>query len=84
MIPVEEAQIYKVNLKPNPKDSASEHHYKQLCIDELTWCRKNQEIIANKAKCLYDLCRSESGYKGKERCLDFAKLEQICDKYNHT
>jgi protein AbiQ len=72
MIPVKEAQIYKVNLRPDPNDSASERHYKQLCIDELAWCRKNQEI----------LCYGESGYKGKERCLDFVKLEQVCDKYN--
>lgn len=64
MIPVEEAQIYKVNLKPDSNDSASEHHYKQ------------------KANCLHNLCRGESGYKGKARCLDFGKLEQICDKYN--
>jgi protein AbiQ len=82
VIKSDEAQIYKVNLKPNPKDSEGEYHYKQLCIDELTWCRKNQEIIVNKAKYLYDLCRSESGYKGKGRCLDFAKLEHVCDKYN--
>lgn len=82
MIPVEDAQIYKVVLKPDPKDSASEYHYKQLCIDELTWCRKNQEIIVNKANCLYNLCLSESGYKGISRCLDFEKLEQVCDKYN--
>lgn len=41
-----------------------------------------QEIIVNKANCLYNLCRGESGYKGKERCLDFVNLEQICDKYN--
>ena len=74
MIPVEDAQIYKVDLKPDPKDSASEYRYKQLCIDELVWCRKNQEIIINKANCLYDLCRSESRYKGKSRCLDLQTL----------
>ncbi len=82
MIPVEEAQIYKVNLKPDSNDSVGEQHYKQLCIGELSWCRKHQEIIVNKANCLYNLCQNESGYKGKARCLDFAKLEQICDKYN--
>ena len=82
MIPVEDAQICKVDLKPNPKDTANEYHYKQLCIDELVWCRKNQEIIVNKANCLYNLCQSESGYKGKSRCLDFTKLERVCDKYN--
>ena len=82
MSPVEEAQIYKVNLRHDPKDSISEYHYKQLCIDELSWCRKNREIIVNKANCLYGLCQGESGYKGKARCLDFEKLEKICDKYN--
>jgi protein AbiQ len=82
MIPVEESQIYKVELKPEVKDTVKERQYKQLCIDELSWCRKNQEIIVNKAKCLYDLCQGESGYKGKDRCLNFAKLEQVCDKYN--
>lgn len=83
MIPVENAQLQKVELKPNKKDSLSEKYYKQLCIDELTWCRKNQENIVNKANVLYNLCLDDSGYKGKVRCLDFKKLERICDKYNN-
>ena len=82
MIPVENAQLRKVDLKIHKKDSVSERHYKQLCIDELTWCRKNQENIVNKANVLYNLCVEESGYHGKIRCLDFKKLEKICDKYN--
>ena len=40
MIPVENAQLQKVELKPNKKDSLSEKYYKQLYIDELTWRRK--------------------------------------------
>ncbi len=82
MIPVEDAQIQKVILKENRDDTTAEKHYKQLCIDELTWCRKNQENIVNKAKVLYDLCEKDSKYKGKVRCLDFKKLEQVCDRYN--
>lgn len=31
-----------------------------------------QEIIVNKANCLYNLCQSESRYKEKSRRLDFA------------
>lgn len=57
-------------------------YYKQLCIDELNWCRKNADIIINKANCLYKLCMDESDYKGKERCLDFKGLEMECEKYN--
>lgn len=82
MIPVEERQLIKVNLKSNKTDSVSDRHYKQLCIDELNWCRKNADVIINKANCLYKLCVNESNYKGKVRCLDFKKLEIACAKYN--
>lgn len=80
--PVENAQLRKVDLRIHKKDSVSERHYKQLCIDELTWCRKNWENIVNKANVLYKLCVEKSVYHGKIRCLDFKRLEKICDKYN--
>ena len=82
MIPVEERQLLKVDLKEEKKDSVEEKYYKQLCIDELNWCRKHADVIINKANCLYQLCTSESNYKGKERCLDFKRLEIECEKYN--
>lgn len=82
MIPVTEKQLIKVNLKSCEGDSINERYYKQLCIDELNWCRKNTDTIVNKAKCLYKLCTTDSNYKGKERCLDFKKLEIECEKYN--
>ena len=82
MIPVEDNQIHIADLKVNKNDSPAERHYKELCIDELNWCRRNQEIIVNKANVLYDLCVNNKDYKGKIRCLDYEKMEQICDKYN--
>ena len=82
MIPVEERQLLKVDIKEEKKDSVGEKYYKQLCIDELNWCRKHADVIINKANCLYQLCTSESNYKGKERCLDFKRLEIECEKYN--
>ena len=77
MIPVEDNQLIKVDLKENKKDTPAERHYKQLCIDELTWCRKNAEIIINKANCLYNLCMGDSNYKGKTRCLNFGKVSGV-------
>ena len=50
MIPVEDKQLVKINLKENKRDTIDEKHYKQLCIDELKWCRKNAEIIINFAR----------------------------------
>ncbi|MDO4463284.1 MAG: type III toxin-antitoxin system ToxN/AbiQ family toxin [Bacillota bacterium] len=82
MIPVTEQQLIKVDLKISKTDSVGDKYYKQLCIDELNWCRKNADIIINKANCLYKLCMDESDYKGKERCLDFKGLEMECEKYN--
>ncbi len=82
MIPVTEQQLIKVNLKTDKSDSAGDKYYKQLCIDELNWCRKNTALIINKANCLYKLCMEETNYKGKIRCLNFIKLEKECEKYN--
>ena len=82
MIPVEEQQLLKVDLKADKDDSVGEKYYKQLCIDELNWCRKHADVIINKANCFYQLCTSESNYKGKTRCLDFKRLEAECEKYN--
>ena len=63
-------------------DKCFREGYKDLCIDELTRCRRNQENIVNKANVLYSLCTEPSDYKGKDRCLDYKKMEKICDKYN--
>jgi len=82
MIPVEDAQIQLVNLKKMKSDTYADQRYKELCINELNWCRCNQENIVNKANVLYSICIGKSDYKGKERCLDFKKLEIICDRYN--
>lgn len=84
MIPVEEKQLIRVDVHSKDEESISEKHYKQLCVDELKWCRKNADTIINKANCLYELCTKESNYKGKSRCLDFIKLEWACEKYNQT
>ena len=82
MIPIEDKQIYRVDLKKMRTDTPADKHYKDLCIDELAWCRKNQEVIVNKANVLYALCTDQSDYKGKDRCLDFKNMEMICDRCN--
>lgn len=84
MIPVTERQLIPVDLTIHPSDSATEKAYKNLCINEIEYCRKPSfsKIITDKANTLYDLCKKESGYKGKSRCLDFVKLEAICERFN--
>jgi len=82
MVPVTDEQIQRIDLGKMRTDTPADKHYKNLCIDELSWCRKNQEVIVNKANVLYALCTEKSDYKGKVRCLDFKRMETICDKYN--
>ena len=84
MIPVEEAQLTPINLKISKYDSVKEKSYKYLCINEITYCRSPSfsKIISDKANTLYDLRTKESGYKGKSRCLNFKKLEEVCSRYN--
>lgn len=80
MIPVQEKHLIKIDLCQSPEDTPKVRCYKQLCIDELNWCRKNTDIIVNKANVLYSLCTEKSNYKGRGRCLDFLKLEAECKK----
>lgn len=82
MVPITDEQIQRIDLGKMRTDTPADKHYKDLCIDELTWCRRNQENIVNKANVLYSLCTETSNYKGKDRCLDYKKMEKICDKYN--
>lgn len=85
MIPVEEEQLIPVDLTIHEKDTADIKAYKVLCINEIEYCRRKEiaKIIHDKAKTLYELCTSEkSNYKGISRCVDFKKLEQVCNKYN--
>lgn len=83
MIPVVESQIERFNINLNKYDSIEMRKYKELCKNELAWCRKkeNTEIIINKARVLYNLYISGEYFKAKERCLNFPKLEKICDRY---
>lgn len=84
MIPVTDLQLTPIDLKIYDNESEQEKAYKYLCINEIEYCRKADfsKIITDKANTLYDLCSKESGYKGKKRCLDFKKLESVCERFN--
>ena len=83
MIPVTDKQLMPVDIKEHKGDTSKIKAWKKLCAKELKWCRQNEKIIRDKAKNLYTLCTDEEKkFKGKKRCLDFKKLEDVCDKYN--
>lgn len=82
MIPIEEKQLQIIDTIIYKRDRENIKYYKGLCEQELMWCQNNSEIICNKANVLYNKYLSNEIFSGKERCLNFPKLEAECQKYN--
>ena len=53
-----------------------------MCEQELRWIRKHSNDIESKAKNLYLMYIRGDKFNARERCVDFPKLEKICEKYN--
>ncbi len=82
MIPVREDVIREVDLKIHSNDSQEMKYYKNLMIDQLNFCRQNQEILVKKADKLYKMvCRKNGSGPLKRRCLKWSKLEQILERF---
>ena len=82
MIPIEEEQLQLVDTTIFKRDRENIKFYKQLCVQELEWCHNNSEVICNKANVLYKKYISNEPFAGRNRCLNFLKLESECKKYN--
>ena len=83
MIPVRENLLKEIDIKKNPLDDSKTRLYKNLVIDQLNYCRQNQEIIVAKANKLYRMItkKSTSGQL-KKRCLNWSKLEEILANFD--
>lgn len=82
MIPVRSDVIQKIDIRINSNDSPAERHYKNLIIDQLTFCQKKQEIIVAKANKLYCMVeKKNASMQLKRRCLNWKKLELVLDKF---
>lgn len=82
MIPVEEEQLQLVDTTVFKRDRDKIKYYKKLCMQELEWCQTNSEVICNKANVLYKKYLSNESFAGRNRCLNFPRLEAECEKYN--
>lgn len=72
----------EVDLKIHPKDSREMKWYKNLMIDQLGFCRQNQDILVKKAEKLYKMMGRKNGSGPlKRRCLKWSKLEQILERF---
>ncbi len=82
MIPVRDDVIDEIDIKIHPHDSRELKLYKNLLIDQLNFCRQNQDTIVSKANKLYGMVKKKntSGML-KRRCLKWEKLEEILDRF---
>lgn len=82
MIPVEEDLLQLVNTTVFKRDRENIKYYKRLCSQELEWCQTHSEVICNKANVLYKKYISNEQFAGRDRCVDFLKLETECKRYH--
>ena len=71
-----------LNINNHQTDSQETKHYKNLVIDQLNFCRHNQDMIVAKANKLYRMVNKKS-VSGplKRRCLNWQKLEDILGRF---
>ena len=82
MIPVREDLVQKIDIKIRASDSYETIRYKNLIIDQLNFCRKNQDMIISRANKLYRIINKKNvSVSLKKRCLKFKKLEGVLEKF---
>ena len=82
MIPVRDDVITEVDVKIYSNDSVQIKRYKNLVIDQLAFCRHNQDIIVTKANKLYRMVQKKNASGPlKRRCLNWKRLETILDRF---
>lgn len=80
MIPICKEDIVEIDLKIYPRDTEDIRRWKKLCIKELNWCQKHQDEIERLANELYRMYITEVPFKKRKICLNFPKLESVCNK----
>ena len=82
MIPVRQDVIIPLDIKIHANDSPSTVHYKKLTMNQLTFCRQNQEAIITKANKLHKMITDgKVSHLLRKRCCNYTALEQALDKF---
>jgi len=82
MIPVRKDSLLSVDLSILPTDSKNDIDYKTLMSNQLSWCNSNRDKIFEQAVKLHNAIILGLGRQELiNRCCDFKRLEEACDKY---
>ena len=82
MIPVENAQIQRIDTQIRKHDNMDTRKKKELLIKVLQWCNKHISYLANTANVLYQKYITGENFAARKQCLDFKRMESECEKYN--
>ena len=82
MIPVDQAQIQRIDTTVRKHDNADTRRKKELLIKELQWCNEHARDLTNTANVLYSKYVSGEDFSAREQCLDFKRMEDACSRYN--
>lgn len=82
MIPVENDQIKKIDIKIHKHDNVDTRKRKELLLKEVEWCNEHARDLINTANVLYQKYISGETFSARAQCLDFKRMEQECTRYN--
>lgn len=82
MIPVQDAQVKRIDTLIRRHDNESTKNRKKTLQKELEWCNEHQRDLTNTANVLYQKYFSGEPFSARKQCLDFKKMENECQRYN--
>lgn len=82
MIPVEDAQIHKIDTIIHKHDNQDTKRKKERLIKELKWCNEHERDLRNTARVLYKKYVDGDDFSARKQCIDFKRMETECEKYN--
>jgi len=82
MIPVEDSQLRRIDIVIHKHDNADTKRKKVRLIKEAEWLDVHETEVNNKARVLYEKYYSGEEFSAKKNCLNFKRLEEVCDKFN--
>ena len=82
MIPVENAQIQRIDTKIRKHDNMDTRRKKELLVKELEWCNEHISDLVNTANVLYQKYITGENFAARKQCSDFKRMELECEKYN--
>lgn len=84
MIPVEQDQLRIIDINIHKHDNSDTRRKKTRLIKEAEWLDDHEGEVNNKARVLYSKYFSDEIFSARKNCLNFKRLEEVCDRYNSS